>query len=287
MINAFHSNWTTPFFSAKNQKKYFINDFEILTTILSALKWREYNGSIKMVTDSIGKAYYEYLGLTDLWDLGIETTLDDINHINSKLYWAAGKIYSLQRETSPIVMMDTDFIVWNKQKFIVNEDDIFVIHKEELNNSIYPPINKVLHNNTYELNPNFDYTVLPCNTSFVYVGNSEFKDYYTKASIDFMENVNHGNDRIVNMVFAEQRLFSLCANYLNLKVNSIYNLDYLSKDIQKDFTHIWGLKIDMLKNNDIRREFCIRCITRNIKDYPEYNKILQNIVELKKYFKEL
>ena len=38
MIEAFHSNWTKPFFNANPHKEYYIEDFEILTTILSALK---------------------------------------------------------------------------------------------------------------------------------------------------------------------------------------------------------------------------------------------------------
>ena len=51
MVKGFHSNWTRPFFTLNKDKEYFIEDFEILTTILSALKWREFNGSIKMITD--------------------------------------------------------------------------------------------------------------------------------------------------------------------------------------------------------------------------------------------
>ena len=49
----------------KDQKSenYYIEDFEILATILSALKWRENNGDIKMVTDERGAEYYKNLGI--------------------------------------------------------------------------------------------------------------------------------------------------------------------------------------------------------------------------------
>ena len=57
MIEAFHSNWTAPFLRANPNKNYYIDDFEILTTIISALKWRENNGSIKMITDDIAADY--------------------------------------------------------------------------------------------------------------------------------------------------------------------------------------------------------------------------------------
>ncbi|NLK94108.1 MAG: hypothetical protein GX275_02790 [Clostridiales bacterium] len=283
MINAFHSNWTTPFFSAQKHRKYYIDDFEILTTILSALKWRENNGSIKMVTDSIGKEYYEYLGIDKIWDLGIDTSLDNIKNINPKLYWAAGKIYALKNEEAPIVMMDTDFIVWNKLNCFKNEKGIYVIHKEHLDNKIYPDIKDIVLNNKYKINKSFDYTELPCNTAFVYIGNNDFKNYYVDTSIDFMQNVNIGNDTIRNMVFAEQRLISLCAKFLNYNINSIYELEYLEQNTQKDFTHIWGYKQEMRKSYVVKREFCIKCINRILKDYPEYKKLILNIKEFKDY----
>ena len=78
MIQGFHSNWTKPFFTLNQNKEYFIEDFEILTTILSALKWREFNGSIKMITDINGAEYYKKLGIEKLWDGGIFTYLEDI-----------------------------------------------------------------------------------------------------------------------------------------------------------------------------------------------------------------
>ena len=75
MVKGFHSNWTRPFFTLNKNKEYFIEDFEILTTILSALKWREFNGSIKMITDIQGAEYYKKLGIEEIWDLGIDTAL--------------------------------------------------------------------------------------------------------------------------------------------------------------------------------------------------------------------
>ena len=57
MIEAFHSNWTAPFFELNSHNEYYIEDFEILTTIISALKWREKNGAIRMITDEVGAEY--------------------------------------------------------------------------------------------------------------------------------------------------------------------------------------------------------------------------------------
>ena len=45
-MKAFHSNWTAPYLI--NSSTYEMKDYEILMTILSALKWREKNGSINI-----------------------------------------------------------------------------------------------------------------------------------------------------------------------------------------------------------------------------------------------
>ena len=103
MIKAFHSNWTTPFFKMNPNKEYYIEDFEILTTIISALKWREKNGSIKMVTDEIGANYYRRLGIDSIWDLGIDISLEGINNnIDSNLFWAAGKDICIKKSRSSL-----------------------------------------------------------------------------------------------------------------------------------------------------------------------------------------
>ena len=45
-MQAFHSNWTRPFFIRNPHMEYRIEPFELLTTALSALEWRRENGSI-------------------------------------------------------------------------------------------------------------------------------------------------------------------------------------------------------------------------------------------------
>ena len=62
-MQAFHSNWTRPFFIRNPHIEYRIEPFELLTTALSALEWRRENGSIRMICDTPAKRYYESLGL--------------------------------------------------------------------------------------------------------------------------------------------------------------------------------------------------------------------------------
>ena len=184
MINAFHSNWTTPFFKLNPDKEYYIEDFEILTTIISALMWRAKNGSIKMITDEIGASYYRKLGIDNIWDLGIDTSLEKINNsIDSNLFWAAGKIYALKNHEAPCVMIDTDFIVWDRIEDLLLKSDISVIHKEEINPWVYPGKEYFNMKNGYLFDEKWNWTVLPSNTAFAYIADNKFKEYYTTESI--------------------------------------------------------------------------------------------------------
>ena len=259
-----------------------------MTTIISALKWRENNGSIKMITDDIAADYYKKLGIDTIWDLGIDVSLNKINNdIDSNIFWAAGKIYALKGQKSPCVMIDTDFIVWDNIENLLLQSEISVIHKEKIISSVYPNKDYFNMNNNYLFDENFDWSVLPSNTAFAYISNNEFKDYYTSESIKFMKNVINNNDKITNMVFAEQRLLSMCAERKKIKINEIMTLEELFNENQKLFTHTWGYKQEIRNDFKKRKDFCIRCIKRIFKDYPEYKEVIMDIKELKEYLNEL
>lgn len=55
-------------------------------------------------------------------------------------------------------------------------------------------------------------------------------------------------------------------------------------DMQKSFTHIWGYKEVLKKNNLKRYEFCCRCSKRIKNDYPEIMEVLSSIAQLTNYF---
>lgn len=287
MIQAFHSNWTAPFFYLNKDKEYYIEDFELLTTILSALKWREHNGNIKMVTDTIGAEYYRNLGIDKIWNLGIEVSLDYIDEgINSNVFWAAGKIYALRNQEAPSAMIDTDFIVWESIQDVLKSNDLAIIHKEEIIGEVYPYKNYFKMKSEYKFDEQWDWSILPCNTAFTYISNNDFKEYYTKSSIEFMRNLDSGKNKITNMVFAEQRLISMCAKKMNININEMMSLEKLFSREQTLFTHTWGYKNLMKNNFSKRKSFCIKCINRIIKDYPEVEEVIANIKELQYYYNE-
>lgn len=286
MINAFHSNWSKPFFARNKGTKYYIEDFEILTTILSALKWREFNGSIKMITDEIAANYYKELGIEKIWDLGIETSLDHMDkNVNPDIFWAAGKLFALKKMDTPIAMIDTDFIVWKPLDKILKNEKVAVIHREELDKNVYPNKEYFNFSNGYSFNKRLNWEVKPCNTAFAYIADNSFKKYYVDSAFNFIDSVKiENNDRIKYMVFAEQRLISICSKSKNIKIKELSNLQELNSGNQDIFTHTWGFKDVMRNNPKLREKFCIRCIKRIIKDYPYMKDTIENITQLNKYF---
>lgn len=280
---AFQSNWTKPFFE-KHDGYYYIEDFELLTTILSALEWRKHNGSIKMVTDNIGCEYYNALGLSKIWDLGIQNILDEVvdQSIDPYTYWAAGKLYALQAQEEPCAMIDTDFIVWDSVEETLNKHPVAVIHREKLDKMVYPSKEVFKMKDDYIWDETLNWQTEPCNTAFLYLGNKKFKDFYTHEAINFMKGTI-GRDHLIYMVFAEQRLLSMCAQKSGIELFSFAEQDELFKPEQKLFTHVWGYKRHLLLSTQAREKFCRRCIRRILLDFPHMLPIIEKIDSIKPY----
>lgn len=283
-MNAIHVNWTKPY-RMRTNLPYSVEDFELLTTILSALKWREKNGSIKMITDSAGKDFYVKNGLCDLWDGGIETNLDNIpDNINAGVFWAAGKLFALRAQTAPVAVIDTDFIVWHDILFD-NLPAVTAIHFENLYSDVYPDIGFFRMKRDYRFDPDWDWRLQAANTAFCVFTNDELLKRYTSEAIRFMENTaDDVEDTLRYMVFAEQRLLPMCANKMNLYYSSFSSLERLFTHGENYFTHTWGMKQQMRDISELRYDFCKRCINRIINDFPDMENTLKNIECLKQYF---
>lgn len=264
---------------------YHMDDFNILTTILSALKWREKNGKIKMVTDEAGAEFYKKHKMLELWDLGVDIILDNVisKDIDPVNLWAAGKIYSLKHTKGSFAMLDTDMIIWNSIYDKIKSSKLSVIHKEPLNEN-YPSKDYFSMKDTFNFDKNLNWNIEPVNTSFTYINNIELKEYYINSSIKFMTSIKTCKSNVKEMVFAEQRLLSMCAYKLNIDVNNIYSLKELCSKKQKDFTHIWGQKSIFLKNQKAREDFCIRIINRIISDFPDYEYLIADNYEFEFYY---
>ncbi len=262
-MNAIHIISTAPFF-AKKSGAFSVEDFDLYCTVLSALNWRRHNGEIQLFADSAGAEYYEKLGLCDIWD-GVQVCVpDDLEGIDPQMFWAGGKLFALREAEAPCVMLDTDFIVWEKLDF---GGEIIAAHREELYPDIYPPLGYFRLRD--HIIPQFDESVLPLNTAFLYLPDNDFRLFYTSQAIAFMKSAVSCEDRLCYMVFAEQRMAAMCAEYTGTPVKTLLDKNHLFFP-QSSFTHLWGAKQAMRDNPDLRADFCRKAAERIRADFPEY-----------------
>ena len=259
-LNAFHTLSTM---NKTLNDEFNMRDFDILTMILSALYWRKNNGNIKLVADKQVISYLINKKLEFIWNEIQE--IEDYD-INRNMFWAGGKIFALKEQESPIVMLDTDMIVWNDISPKLKEK-VVAIHDEPIIPDIYKGKDYFKMKNNYVFNDSFDWTVYPSNTALLYIEDEEFKDFYCKESIRFMRSSQDDSDTLSYMVFAEQRLLSMCAKLKNINIG--YMIQY-PKDLgsQDDFTHLWGYKKVLEYDESERKSFCRRCVKRILKEFP-------------------
>ncbi len=272
MVKAIHINSTKPFQLKNEGVPFFIYDFDILCTILSALMWRKHNGSIKLYTDKIGYEYYDSLNLLDLWDGGIDLkVVENIpDSINQEIFWAASKLFALKNEKAPVAMIDTDLIIWGSLKAELETRSIAVLHREDLYEHVYLPNYHLKKRKGYKFDPEWDWEERACCMAFAYFKNQSFKQYYLDRSIDFMiDNHEYPKEMISQMVFAEQRIISMCAKQKQIPIHH-----FLDNPFQQDntmFTHLWGGK-DIARNDRQQCKILCNALLNKIEEhFPEYH----------------
>ncbi|MDR2558991.1 MAG: hypothetical protein LBC86_05545 [Oscillospiraceae bacterium] len=248
-------------------------------TVLSALTWRKYNGEIIHVCDKKSADFYRNF---NIWDSIAPILPDDLEGINPRMFWAAGKLLALREISAPVVMLDKDFIVWKKLTF---GKSIIAAHREDLHPGVYPDVSYFQMQADYKFNPAFDYTaepaekpqILPLNTAFLYLPDEDFKQFYVNMAIEFMKSAKDCDDYLCYMVYAEQRLLALCAEYLEQPVETLLCKEKIFEP-QDNFTHLWGEKQKMRDNPGYEQEFNSRCAARIMRDFPEQEHII-NLIE--------
>ena len=268
------------------RKKKYIADFESFVMVLSALEWRKHNGNIKLVTDQLGLDFVQKHGIANVWNR-IDVSLDELNElpIRENVFWAGAKIVALQQQKAPCVMMDLDFIVWKTLDFSKYENELAVIHREDIDMSIYPPKDFFHVKDYYTFDTRWNWSVLPCNTAFSFFGNELLRRMYCDEAIRFMCHADVKDDYLCYMVFAEQRLLAMCADMLQCRIHSFCQLRDLFDGRQNVFTHIWGEKEALRKNKIYNDMFCHRCMRRIKRDFPQWAEWLKYYEWFRTYMK--
>lgn len=243
--------------------------------MLSALMWRKQNGGMKLFADQVAAEYIQELGISHIWDLGVEE-IQVSERIPEKVFWAAGKLYALRQMDLPAVMVDLDLIIWKDIQDVLIETDACCIHREGLFPSVYPSKDFFHMQPDYQFDPAWSWDVLPVNTCMLYLGDFELKDYYTNCAIEFMEHCDETQENLCHMVFAEQRMLAMCAEKMGITISSFFPS---SRDIKRQdiFTHLWGYKNILKFNYEDRVAFNRKMCRRIERNFPEETETLAKL----------
>lgn len=239
-----------------------MNNAEILTMVISALMWRKYNGKIKLYTDIEGLSFIEKNKLSDIWDeIDVSVLENNTYSIDPTIFWAAGKLIALEDSACPCVMLDTDLIVVKSISNILSGSEITALHSEPLNSEVYINPNYLKKPNGYKFPDFYDWSVLPSNTAFLYIKDNQFRDFYLDQSKSFMfNNFEKPMENVSQMVFAEQRLLSICAVIKEIDIQ--YMLESPFSLNNETIIHLWGFKNVLRKNNALEKLFMDKLINR-------------------------
>lgn len=270
-MEAFHSFWSEPN-RCRNGGEIRFPDYEQLTAILSALEWRRHSGPVRMVTDTQGAGFFAAAGLDVFWD-GIGTALDTLSGtVDPLAFWAAGKLCALKSMDMPCVMLDTDLIVWNNVDAQLYSD-VVAAHAEALHPRAYPPPSLFRFRDGYTLPEDWDYRLKAANTAFLCLRDAGFRDRYVDAAMEFMRHVEpEGLNPVQTMCFAEQRILPMCAKAEGKTLSYLMEAGAVFR--QESVTHTWGYKRVLQRVPPARDEFCMRCVRRIFRDFPEQGERL-------------
>ena len=276
-IPALHVLWTKP--TTISGKRFSMNDAEILTMVVSALMWQKHNGSIKLYTDKVGYEFIQSMKLSALWDGGIDTELLENNDypIDPEIFWAAGKLIALEAQACPCVMLDTDLIVTQPIQHLLKSTAITALHSEALNPEVYLSPSLLKKPSGFDFPADYNWDVLPSNTAFLYINNESFKSFYLNESKRFMfRNMEKPMEKVSQMVFAEQRLLSICADCQQLSIS--YLLDDPFSLANNNVIHLWGFKSLLRQSDNVQAIYSRQLIEKfgeELSVYPIFSSYIE------------
>lgn len=293
-MNYIHSNHTAPFKLRKPKEKYDIEDFEILTTILSALYIKKNpKNKISMFADLTSADFYYKNKLNTLWDNIDLCALESLNKskIDFEEYWAIGKLKAIKETKGPVVSLDTDFILLKEDYSLYENFDVVAAHNEFVGeNSAYRKKHLYKKPKGYEFDKKLDWLTEAFNTSFLYIKDESFKELYINEVFKFVTNNERYDEKVLltQMCFIEQRMISMLCKKFNKKTSVLKKIEFSKNGIFTDrksdvFYHTWGYKKKLRRNNNKRYLFCKFLVEKIKKEFESDFHYIENIKKLQKF----
>ena len=261
-MKAIHVNWTAPFFAKNTDEHYELSDYQLLYTILSALRWKHHNGPIKLYTDSVGMSYYKQQGILHVYDEVNILALNSLDGINAGEFWTSGKVHALEHETEPFVFVDQDFIIRSKIEDRFYQTDLTVAHWEIPRGETYcgskEEWNRKIRHVKFPLD--YDLDAYSPNTCFVCYNNLDV----VKEYVDWHKKLINTSDKNLPGWFwlvADQGILGHLIRQKKLNVQTLtdrvyvpYSNFYPTKEIATEFLkgnpHQWHLPLEFDKTKE-------------------------------------
>lgn len=273
----FHTFWTRPI-----SGEISLPDYEVLTLIVSALKYRETNGPIHLYTDNRGYDYFLKHGLTQLYN-EIHVILDEAvsPFIEPRVFWAAGKLAAYKHCAAPCVSIDLDAIIWKKLPFY--KDDVVPLHPEPLNWEGYRS-NAVFEKFGFS-KEHWNWETPAANMGICVFNDQYLKSVYADKALNFMFDYSLSGEirapyrglmgpgvltYIDEMIFAEQRLLAMTADRLSRTLGFIIGFNEADDHIQLNplVSHVWNSKRGYKVHGRARETYCTFLLNLLLREHP-------------------
>lgn len=255
-LPGYHALSTAPHARRNPGRPYRMDETDLLTAELSARLWRRYNGPIRLLTDPLGCDYVKSTALADAYDEILPVLDARCCGIDPVKYWAAGKLAALSKLPTPCVILDMDMMIWKPLE--LSGEKLVCACVEFISDTVYPPFSFFRTTGDYAFPPAWNEEATALNTAFLYMGDEELKQDYTREAFRFMLAERESPDYwAICMTFAEQRILGLCAEARGVYAKLLYDMD---KDC---LTHTWGAK-EKLRTEEEYRSFYLQTCRKKL-----------------------
>lgn len=280
----------------------FENKMTLLVWILSIIKWKEYNNTIKLYCDNYTLENIKKIGFDILYNEIDSTYLEDknvCNGINFNWYWAMPKLLALRHEVidlgNNIVIADQDVVPMSDVSRMWNNTDIAVWSNKEYyeTRSVYNKLQEISLPENYKLPEWFTGIARPLNTGILHIKSKEIVELFTGEALKWVRNNqnNKKNTRCQTMCNVEQRMLG---EFLTGTGRGYYTVQPINAGIfNKNAIHTHGYKdfIEKLKDNkpEVYERWIINILLMIRKSNKVYFNKLINLKEFsdeKKYFEK-